>query len=219
MIEEILEVHEIEVCNVKHVYYQNEDNRTLFVSFAGMIDKYVSVTWFYDQLNLQGHFLFLKNDPDYDSYMNQDYENLLKDYIDRLKINKLIMYGPSMGGIGAIYYGIKLKADCIIAIDPNPINYDYNELTELISETDFGKEYKTKFFINYTFIDEDCEEKPEWTESIINVLQKKNVLLNLQPFRSNNHLEFIPSKDYLLNIIQLLLYIDVSSYKQTKEWV
>ncbi len=219
MVEEILEVHEIELFNVKHVYYQNSDNKTLFVSFAGMIDKYVSISWFYDQLNIQGNFLFLKNDPDYNSYMDDDYENLLKDYIDRLNIDKLIMFGPSMGGIGAIFYGIKLKADCIIAIDPNPINYDFHELVDLIRETNFGDNYKTKFFINYTFIDEELEEKPEWTEEMIKELQKKNVLLNLQPYRSNNHLEFIPSKDYLLNIIELLLYIDVSKYSQSKEWV
>ena len=137
----------------------------------------------------------------------------------RLKIEKLVMYGPSMGGIGAIHYGLKFKADCIIAIDPNPINFNYQELVQNIKEYDPEDSYKTKFYINYTFDDEDFERKPEWTEEIINELQKKNVLLTIQPFCSNKHLEFIPSKDYLFNIIELMLYIDVSAYKQSKEWV
>ena len=219
MIEEILECNELDLFDVKHVFYQNDDNNMLFVSFAGMVDKYVSVTWFYDQLDVVGNFLFLKNDPDYNTYMEERYENLIKDYMDRLKIEKLVMYGPSMGGIGAIHYGLKFKADCIIAIDPNPINFNYQDLVQNIKEYDPEESYKTKFYINYTFDDEDFERKPEWTEEIINELQKKNVLLTIQPFCSNKHLEFIPSKDYLFNIIELMLYIDVSAYKQSKEWV
>ena len=219
MIEEILECNELDILDVKHVFYQNDDNHMLFVSFAGMVDKYVSVTWFYDQLDVVGNFLFLKNDPDYNSYMEDRYENLIKDYIDRLKIKTLVMYGPSMGGIAALHYGLKFNANCIIAIDPNPINYNYQELVQTIKEYDPEDSYKTKFYINYTFDDEDFERKPEWTEEILNELQKKNVLLTIQPFCSNNHLEFIPSKDYLFNIIELLLYIDVSAYHQSKEWV
>lgn len=221
MIQEILECNEIEKCNITHVFYQNCDNKTLFISFAGMIDKYVSVSWFYNQMDIIGNFLFLKNDPDYDSYMRDDYDELIADYIDRLNIEKLIVYGPSMGGIGALHYGLKYKADAIIAIDPNPINFDFNLLINDIKEFKPDKEFefKHKIFINYTFMDEECTEKPEWTEEIIKELQQKNVLLTLQPYCSNNHLEFIPSKEFLFSVIQLFLLTKVDNYTQVKEWL
>lgn len=235
MIQEILECHESESHNIQHVFYQNSDNHTLFISFAGMIDKYVSVTWFYNQMDVLGNFLFLKNDPDYDSYMRSDYEELIQDYIDRLKIEKIIMYGPSMGGIGAIHYGLKFKADVIIAIDPNPINFNYHELIESIkqfepvsasqpssnssSEPSSSFEFKHKFYINYTFEDDTFETKPEWTEAIIRELEKKNMVLTLQPYCSNKHLEFIPSKDYLFSIIHLYLLLKVNNYNNVHEWI
>ena len=221
MIQDILECNEIEKCNVTHVFYQNCDNKTLFISFAGMIDKYVSVTWFYNQMDILGNFLFLKNHPDYDSYMNDNCDNLIKDYIDRLKIEKIIMYGPSMGGIGAIHYGLKYKADIIIAIDPNPINFDYNILIEQIKEfnPDDTLAFKHNFFLNYTFIDDAFNEKPEWTEEIIKELEKKNILLMLQPYCSTTHLEFIPSKDFLFSIIQLFLLTNVGNYSEVKNWM
>ena len=221
MIQEILECHETESHNISHVFYQNSDNHILFISFAGMIDKYVSVSWFYNQMDVLGNFLFLKNDPDYDSYMRSDYEELIKDYIDRLKIKKLIVYGPSMGGIGAIHYGLKFHADVMIAIDPNPINFDYHDLIDSIKafEPENAMGFKHKFYINYTFTDESFETKPEWTEDIIRELEKKNVVLSLQPYRSTTHLEFIPSKDYLFSIIHLYLLLQVNNYKTPQEWI
>jgi hypothetical protein len=126
-----------------------------------------------------------------------------------------------MGGIGAIHYGLKYNADVIIAIDPNPINFDYNELIESIKifEPENVLGFKHKFYINYTFTDESFETKPEWTEEIIRELEKKNVVLTLQPYRSSTHLEFIPSKDYLFSIIHLYLLLQVNNYKTPQEWI
>ena len=85
MIQEILTNHEITLENVKHIFYKSgtgtqgtqgtQDTNTLFISFAGKVDKYVSATWFYNQTKLLGNFLFLKNDEEYNTYNDVKYPN------------------------------------------------------------------------------------------------------------------------------------------------
>jgi pimeloyl-ACP methyl ester carboxylesterase len=219
MIHEILKKYEVTLENVKHVFYKNCNNNTLFISFAGKIDKYVSATWFYKQTYLMGNFLFLKNDEeDYNTYSDEKYEKLIKHYIDKLQITNLITYGPSMGGIASIIYGLKFNANVIIAIDPNPINYDYNILLNQIKTFPDNYDYKNKIYINYTFIN-DFNTLPEWTNEIINQLKLKNFVLTLQPFRSIEHLAFIPSKEYLIDILILFNALKVTNYSNATKWI
>jgi hypothetical protein len=219
MINEILEKHEITLENVKHVFYSNSLNsNTLFISFAGKVDRYVSATWFYNQQELQGNFLFLKNDEEnYNTYSDEKYYRLIKHYIDNLQITNLITYGPSMGGIASLKYGLQFNANMIIAIDPNPVNYDYNMLLNQIKTTPDDYDYKNKIYINYTFIN-DFNTLPQWTEEIIKQLQLKNVILTIQPFRSIEHLAFIPSKEYLIDIINKLDSLKVTNYTHITKW-
>jgi hypothetical protein len=151
MINEIIQKYELTLENVKHVYYRNYtdsvDSKTLFISFAGKIDKYVSSTWFYNQNQFVGNFLFLKNDEEnYNTYSDDKFYRLIKHYIDHLQITKLITYGPSMGGIASLVYGLKFNADIIIAIDPNPINYDYNNLLYQIQTYPDNYDFKNKIY-------------------------------------------------------------------------
>jgi len=225
MINEILQKYEVTLENVKHLYYRNYTNnsdspdaKTLFISFAGKIDKYVSATWFYNQNEFIGNFLFLKNDEEnYNTYSDDKFSKLIKHYIDHLQITKLITYGPSMGGIASLVYGLKFNADVIIAIDPNPINYDYNNLLYQIQTYPDNYDFKNKIYINYTFIN-DFNTIPSWTELIIKQLQLKNMLLLVQPFRSIEHLFFIPSKQYLINIINQLSQLKVTNYTAVNKW-
>lgn len=220
MINEILERYEVTLENVKHVFYTNcLESKTLFISFAGKIDKYVSATWFYNQSNLSGNFLFLKNDEEnYNTYSDEKYYHLIKHYIDRLQINNLITYGPSMGGIASLKYGLAFNASMIIAIDPNPINYDYNQLLNQIQNMPDNYDYNNKIYINYTFIN-NFFTLPPWTDEIIKQLQLKNVILTIQPFRSIEHLSFIPSKEFLIDIINKLQYLRVTNYTNTNNWI
>lgn len=221
MINEIIDNYEITLENVKHIYYSNckeNNNNILFISFAGKIDKYVSSTWFYKQSEFIGNFLFLKNnDENYNSYFEEKFFRLIKYYIDKLKITKLIMYGPSMGGIASLIYGLQFNADIIISIDPNPVNFDYNILLNQIKSYDEQTNYKNKIYINYTFIN-DFETIPIWTKEIISQLQLKNCITTIQPFRSLEHLAFIPSKEYLINIIKQLDNLNVSNYSNIMKW-
>ena len=220
MINEILQKYEVTLENVKHVFYQNcLNNNTLFISFAGKIDKYVSSTWFYNQNQIMGNFLFLKNDEEnYNTYNDDKYYRLIKHYIEKLQITNLITYGPSMGGIASIVYGLKFNANVIIAIDPNPVDYDYNHLINLIKTYPDNYDYKNKIYINYTFIN-DFNTIPPWTNDIIKQLQLKNMILTIQPFRSIEHLAFIPSKDYLIDIIHKLNGIKVTNYTHVTKWI
>jgi len=226
MIHEILQKYEVTIENIKHVYYRNyttdsdsPHSKTLFISFAGKIDKYVSSTWFYNQNQFVGNFLFLKNDEEnYNSYSDDKFYRLIKYYIDHFQITKLITYGPSMGGIASLVYGLKFNADIIIAIDPNPINYDYNNLLNLIQTYPDNYNFKNKIYINYTFIN-DFNTIPIWTELIIKQLQLKNILLFIQPFRSIEHLSFIPSKEYLISIIDQLFPLKVTNYETVTKWI
>jgi len=218
MIAEILQNHETTLENVKHVFYSNYSNDQLFVSFAGRIDKYVSVTWFYNQFDFLGNFLFLKNDENYNTYNEEKYEKLIKYYVDKLKIKKLITYGPSMGGIASIMYGLKFNADMIIAIDPNPIEFDYHILCDQIRNYDNNFDYKTKIFFSYTFMNNYDTLYP-WTKDIIDEFKFKNLLVTLHPFRCIEHLSFIPSKEFLIDIIKLNDGLNVKNYTQTVQWI
>jgi hypothetical protein len=88
MIQEILQNYEITLDNTKHLFYTNCINHpTLFISFAGKIDKYVSATWFYKQTDIMGNFLFLKNDEEnYNTYNEDKYQRLIQHYIEKLQI-------------------------------------------------------------------------------------------------------------------------------------
>jgi len=218
MIEHILKNHELTLEGVKHVFYNNAVSDTLFISFAGKIDKYVSVTWFYNQTEFLGNFLFLKNDENYNTYNEEKYYNLIQHYVNQLNIKDVITFGPSMGGIACIMYGLKLNATLMISIDPNPINFDYNILLHDIRNSNNNYDYKNKIYINYTFIN-NFETLPEWTEKIINELKLKNVILTIQPFRSIEHLHFIPSKEYLMEIINANKMLKVKNYTNTTNWI
>jgi hypothetical protein len=218
MIEHILKNHELTLEGVKHVFYNNAVSDTLFISFAGKIDKYVSVTWFYNQTEFLGNFLFLKNDENYNTYNEEKYYKLIQHYVKYLNIKDVITYGPSMGGIASIMYGLKLNANLMISIDPNPINFDYNILLHDIRNSNNNYDYKNKIYINYTFIN-NFETLPEWTEKIINELKLKNVILTIQPFRSIEHLHFIPSKEYLMEIINANKMLKVKNYTNTTNWI
>lgn len=218
MINEILEKHETTIDEVKHVYYNNNaDSQMLFISFAGMIDKYVSITWFYNQSNILGHFLFLKNDPEYTTYNETKYETLIEYYIKKYLIKKIIIYGVSMGGIASIKYGLKFNSDLIIAIDPSPINYDIIELLTMIKSYDNNFNYKNKIYINYTF-ENNLQTIPTHTEQIIKELQLKNFITIIHPFCSTKHLAFIPSKEFLIEIIEKFTTINIRSYTDTNKW-
>lgn len=219
MINEILEKYEITFHNVKHIFYSNSLNsNTLFVSFAGKIDKYVSATWFYNQSEFIANFLFLKNDEEnFNTYNEEKYYHLIKHYVDHFQITNLITYGPSMGGLASLKYGLIFNANMIIAIDPNPVNYDYNILLEQIKNMPDNYDYKNKIYINYTFIN-DFNTIPPWTEEIMKQLQLKNVVLTIQPFRSTEHLSFIPSKQYLIDIINKLDCLKVTNYTNVSKW-
>lgn len=213
MIDEILKKHEKELYNIKHVYYNNNNNSDLlFVSFAGKVNFYVNSTWFYNNNEIKAHFLFLKNDPFYDTYSNINYQKIISYYIHHYKIKNIITYGLSMGAVASLYYGILFKAQLIISIDPHPINFVMNKLYKLIEDTHFNFE---KIYINYTFSDKNTATNiPNHTNNIIQKLMLKNILLTIQPFVSNKHLDFVTSKKYLNEIILKFLCLKVEKYKK-----
>ena len=210
MINDILKKHELELYNKKHIFYNNSDNETLIIGFSGKVDFYVNSTWFYNNDKVKGHFLFLKNDPDYNTYTDKSYESIIQYYITKYNIKDIITYGLSMGGIANIYYGILFKAKLMISIDPHPINYNINQLYSLIDDTNFNYE---KIYINYTFYDKNTKNNiPNHTNIIIQKLLLKNVLLTIQPYISKIHLDFITSKEYLYEIINKFNMINVTKY-------
>ena len=190
----------------------------LFISFAGMINRYVSITWFYDN-ELSGNFLFLKDDEkNYTTYNNENYSKLIEYYIKYLDIKKIITYGPSMGGAASIIYGLKFKADLIIAIDPALIYYDVSNV--ILQINNLEKEYNPKLYINYTFHknSENILIIPHTTKLIIDELSKQNMLCMIHPCVSETHLAFIPSKNYLINIIKLFTDLKIENYNNFEDW-
>ena len=218
MIDEILKYHEREKYGIKHVFYKNKEKDFLFISFSGKVDFYCNVSWFYRNNDVDGCFLFLKNDPDYDTYTNESYLDLIKFYCEQYQVKNIMTYGLSMGGIASIHYGLSLNAFAILSFDPHPIKYDLLKLYELIDNYDFDYE---KIFINYTLSGVESDTKiPIHTLNILNKLSKKNVFLTVQPYLSPNHLDFIPSKEYLLNIINMFNDVKVINHdKKIKNFI
>ena len=213
MIDDILKNHEFTLYKQKHIFFNNQNNDTLFISFAGKVNFYVNSTWFYKNDKVKGNFLFFKNDPNYNTYDDRSFKNIIQYYIIKYKIKKIITYGLSMGGIASLYYGILFNANLIISIDPHPINYDINKLYKLIDQKKFNFE---KIYLNYTFYDTNTKNNiPNHTNIIIQKLMLKNVLLTIQPYISKIHLDFITSKDYLYEIINKFTILNVSKYKKS----
>ena len=47
---------------------------------------------------------------------------------------------------------------------------------------------------------------------------KKNCLLMLQPTESNKHLDFIPSKSYLKNLVKIIKIWKITNHFSFKAW-
>ena len=219
-IDKILENHEFTLLETKHVYYTFGNSDSMFISFAGVTTRYVSVTWFFEQKDFNYHCLFLKDDPVFNSYNDIKYRKIINHYARKFNIKRFIVFGPSMGGIGALRWGLKLRSDDfkligIISIDPQPWRFNNNLLVNEIKNGNF-KDYP-KIFLNYTFKDANNVLHP-YTDNIIKALQCKSCLLILQPYKSTKHLDFIPSKEYLIDIINSMENLKIEKYDSFQKW-
>ena len=217
-IQEILSKHEFNLFGLKHIYYNFSNSDVLFISFAGALPRYVSSTWFYKEKDYY-HCLFLKNDPNYNSYNDDKYGKIIMHYVNKFKIKKFITYGPSMGGIASIYWGLKLNNENlkllgIVSIDLRVINFDKNIVLDLIKKMNITP----LIYLNYTFKDLENRIIDENINSIISEFQKKNCLLMLQPTESDKHLDFIPSKSYLKNLVKIIKIWKISNHFSFKAW-
>ena len=219
-IKEILSRHEFNLFGIEHVYYNFSKSDTLFISFAGAVPIYVSSTWFYKEKNFF-HCLFLKNDPIYNSYNDDNYGKIIMHYVNKFKIKKFVTYGPSMGGMASIYWGLKLnnanlKLLGVVAIDLRVKNFDINIVLDLIKNMNINP----IIYLNYTFPDiKKKEKRPSGIDPIISEFQKKNCLLMLQPTESSKHLEFIPSKSYLKYLVKIIENWKISNHFSSKAWI
>ena len=140
-------------------------------------------------------------------------------YVNKFKIKKFITYGPSMGGLACIYWGLKLnnnnlKLLGLISIDLRVVNFDKNIVLDLIKKMNITP----VIYLNYTFKDTKNGIINEDIKSIINEFQKKSCLLMLQPTESEKHLEFIPSKSYLKNLVKIIKIWKISNHYSFKAW-
>ena len=221
LIQEILQHHENELFDTRHVFYSNsKENPLLFVSFAGYkVEKYVSVTWFYQQNELLGNFLFLKDDAhNYSTYNQHKFIHLIQHYIGVTGATTTVFYGPSMGGMAAIRIGMHLNADLVIAIDPQLIHLD---LGMFLHEIEHTENHHTRFYINFTFLEDSRNgrwEIPYDTKKIMDELQRKFMVLS-HPYSSLQHLAFIPTRDYLVGIIGFYKNLHVKNhFPNVKNW-
>ena len=82
----------------------------------------------------------------------------------------------------------------------------------------FLRQKKLQIYLNYTFKDLENRIIDENINSIISEFQKKNCLLMLQPTESNKHLDFIPSKSYLKNLVKIIKIWKISNHFSFKAW-
>ena len=55
------------------------------------------------------------------------------------------------------------------------------------------------------------------TKKIIDELNKKYIVL-LHPYNSTTHLAFIPSKNFILNIINMFSNLKIENYNDFQKW-
>ena len=82
----------------------------------------------------------------------------------------------------------------------------------------FNRNITPVIYLNYTFKDTKNGIINEDIKSIINEFQKKSCLLMLQPTESEKHLEFIPSKSYLKNLVKIIKIWKISNHYSFKAW-
>lgn len=200
MIQEILANHEVSLFDTPHVYYNfSGENKGLFVSFAGAVDRYVGVSWFYRDTDFGLHCLFLMDSPPYSTYSDERFVRLIRHYVALLGVERLVFYGPSMGGVAALYHGLELRADLVIAVDPEPVAFDVQLLTGRVDGL-LGQDWAPRLYLNYTFTKD--WEIPAHTRALIDALTHRNCIVTIHPYRDTRHLAFIPSKRYIAELIR-----------------
>lgn len=128
--EEIIKSHQVLHDNIDCVVFEPQKVTNVVLSFTGMqLGNYNKWSWYYDEYINGGETLYIVfKDDEHLFYLNRltksdfvdVYIEFIKSYIDRhgLTSKHVKTVGSSMGAYAAIYYGILLNVDSIVASVP-----------------------------------------------------------------------------------------------------
>uniref|UniRef100_A0A6C0F5P3 Alpha/beta hydrolase n=1 Tax=viral metagenome TaxID=1070528 RepID=A0A6C0F5P3_9ZZZZ len=193
---------------IEYVHKHNNEYRTLYIIFAGAIDKFVCISWFYE---IDYNCLWIKDTQPYMSYTNPEFSILIDKYSQMY--NNVVMFGMSMGGIGALIHSQNItNCNAVIAIDCEPRGINEDDALNLITNVN-----KCKIHLI------SCSNQDE--QIFHNKLAQKfnNVIIEKCPRKE--HLSNIPSKKYLIALFDLYgnipydaFYVNAWDKKNEKEF-
>lgn len=136
-VEYVLQKYEKEYKGLKYLFYPSSSPKKIRVIFAARRHPYSMWSWFWDPAEQwqDTAYLFF-TDPTTTWYLGRNF-NLMATYQDiihkhvaesGLTYKDTCMIGSSMGGYGALLYGLVLNVKTIIAIMPQ-LNYDIGQPT------------------------------------------------------------------------------------------
>jgi len=205
IIENTLNKYEHTLFDIEHVYINNNTD-TLIVLFAGAINKYIMLSWFYN--DKRNSYLFLKDDT-FNCYINESFNSILSFY-SQSYIN-IIYVGLSMGGVAALLHAQNHFTTGVLVIDCFPVGkIDIEMLYEKLND-----DFKFNPVI-YQISSSDSIDKDRQL-IIHNKLIEKNMQVIFERSDQKIHLGYIPSKLTILNFIEYCIKRKkiVSSNKDT----
>lgn len=205
IIENTLNKYEQSLFDIEHVYINN-NTETLIVLFAGAINKYIMLSWFYN--DTRNSYLFLK-DETFNCYTKESFNDILSFY-SQSYIN-IIYVGLSMGGVAALLHAQNHFTSGLLVIDCFPVGKIDIEMFYEKLDNDF--KYNP---IIYQISSSDSIDKDRQL-IIHNKLISKNMQVIFERSDKKIHLGYIPSKLTIINFIEYSIQRSkiVSSKKDT----
>lgn len=124
-----IESHEKTFRNLKYYYSPCRKSKTLIISFAGFPGPGAApgYNYVFRLKGIRANQLYLLDDiwnpvsvgsyylgKDGEWYLEKDVTDLIRQMKEQYGFDKVIMIGSSKGGTSALYFGIKMEADCCI---------------------------------------------------------------------------------------------------------
>jgi len=194
LVEQILKKYQTNIFNIDHVFINPKNTDKLIVFFAGAVNKYIMLSWFFDCIDYS--MLFLK-DSTFNCYTNGNYKYIVEHYMNMF--NHTAFVGLSMGGIGALLLQENYNISGLLSVDAYPTGSVTDEQVQVSLNKD--KNSDCCFCIMSSNDAEDIVRQKQ----IVKLLRSKKKPLFFEQSDKEYHLGFIPSRLSILNFVNFAI--------------
>lgn len=192
--------HSRESNGVGYLYKHESFFTPLYIIFSGAIDRFICVSWLYQ--NPRYNCLWVRDVLPYASYTDPNVEKIVSSFAQKYK--KVVTFGMSMGGVGALLHAASLpNAVAAIAVDCEPRGISDDELLERLALMNKHVQKHRVHLIS-------CSNKTEMC------LHKKIAALyessTVETCPNQHHLSNVPSCRYLYRLFNLYGSLDYDCF-------